>query len=286
MKCLKQLFLLILFVLVVLAIGCGYVPQCCIRLLPDYGRWKYNVGWESITIPFPNAVVNLHYLSREKLFEEVYNGYAIINGHLVGLKRHKEYFLACAPWENLAKVKQSKNLDRTICNIHLKSRDKVIGFFRHGERIIEIFPNMLTTLEDINIIDTHSLNETPVISFHNTLFRIDFQVRTLRLNYMKSHIPYKSVKFPLRGILCSLATQKDRRGKEFLFAILKQDAWGEERYALILFDDVFDCLGFYIFSTQISGIPYFVKNSQGNLFIVPLGAILSQSDGIFQMLAM
>lgn len=270
----------------VLVVGCGYVPQWCIRLLADYGRWKYDAGWEGITVPFPNVVANLHYLSREKLFEEVYDGYAIVNGHLVGLKKHRESFLICAPWEDLANVKQPNNVDRTICNIHLKSRDNVLGIFRKGERVIEISPNMLTTAEGINIVDTHSPNETPVISFHDTLFRIDFQVGTLRLNYMKSQMPYKSVEFPLRGVLCSLATQKDKEGKEFLFAILKQNAWGEERYALVLFDDACACLGFYIFSCQISDTPYFVKDSQGNLFIVPLNAMFSINEGIFQVVGM
>lgn len=277
----KILFLMMLLTSIC---GCRNVFQYGIRLLPDYGRWKYDVGWTTVTIPDSNVTVILHYISRGRLFADVYEGYAIVNGHLMGLKKCGEDFRICSPWENFENINQSNMSGHTECNIYMESINNPCSFHHVDGMSKGSPPKMLTTEDGINMADILSQNKESMLLFNNTIFQVNFKFNTLKLRHVNISSPDKLVKFPLRGILCSMATQKTQKGEEILLAILKEDiVWGRGRYALIVFDDTFRCLCFYIFPPQVSSIPYFVRDRQGNLFIVPLNAMFSINEGIFQV---
>lgn len=270
---------LLLLLLLITSTGCQ-IAQLGLALLPDYGRWKYDEGWEGIATPYPNAIANPHVVSREKLFTEVYEGYAIIDSHLVGLRKCGETFLICAPWAMRSGTGNPDVSDQTIYN-GLGLSESVVGHYHRNGRATEVLKGQLR-FADGTTTGPHATTNSPTIRFRNSLFHVTFQNRNFRLEHPSDALA-PSVELPLRGRLRAMATQKDKHGKELLFVILQQDAHAERKYALLLLDETLSCLGFCIFPPHLDELS-FVKDRQGNLFIVPLNALCSLNEGIIQLL--
>lgn len=269
-----------ILVMALLMSGCSQLTSLAMRPLPDYWRWKYKAGWH-IESPAYSAftLMALHYISRERLFTSVYGGYAILDGQLVGLHSHENRFSVWVPWVTLENNQLLEISRKTVYNESDLPKD-VVGFYIQEGRRIEILANMLPPPYQERLSEGGYPNgEGPCIYLNNLALRPEVQASKLTITTNGEDV--KVVDLPLPGYLQASATQQRADGKEFLFILIKERS--ASRHALIVIDDHFQCLGFYIFPNHLCEPLYFVKNNQGKLFIVPLSALLSPHEGIFEI---
>ena len=271
----------LLLLIILLAGGCRQVLYLAMSPLPDYGRWKYKDGWHTeSSSSVPSTQIALHHTSRDRLFPEIYRGYAIIKGQLVGICFDTNGFRICAPWE---KEKNSPLLEDSHITIHNEREfpKDILGIYTQDNGCVEIRSSMLTP----PVKDEGSFGGNPEVKKSYLLFNkqnIRLELRASKLKVYSNNENIQVVDLPLPGILKASATHHRIDGRELLFILIKQRGL-INRYALVVIEDDFQCLEFYVFPDDICETPFFVKNNQGELYIVPLNALLSIDEGIFEI---
>lgn len=175
---------------------------------------------------------------------------------------------------------KDESMGQTIQNTRVMD-GRVVGYYGDDGDWDAVLEDMITEKPPYvsGANRQHPQPEDATIRFGNVVFRFELQGAELRLYAADSTL--KTVRLPLRGDLKAIATHRTKDGTSFLFVIVKEH--NLKRYALVVIDNTFQCLGFYAFPRHIRTTPYFVKNSQGVLFIVPINALLSINEGVFRI---
>ena len=267
-------------ILLMFASGCSQLTDLARHPLPDYWRWKYKEGWHIASPDYsPSTLMALHYTSRERLFTAVYGGYALLDGQLVGIHSYEDGFRAWAPWTIAKGGRLQAPSQKRVYNERNLPKG-VVGIYSQADGCIEIRASLLVPpREEGGSTEGPSKAEEASVLLNDRPLHLEVQANKLRIE-APGETP-NVVDLPLPGFLQACATQRRADGKEFLLLLLKERS--DHRYALIVIDDHFQSLGFYLFPNPIRETPYFVRDSLGELFIVPLNALMSTDEGIFEV---